>query len=47
MHGTGWHHEATLPCHQQKQQTVTAAWAGCKVQGNYSEVLWSGSRLPW
>lgn len=30
MRGARWHHGATLPCHQQKQQTVTAAWAGWK-----------------
>ena len=30
MHGVHWHHEATLPCHQQEQQTVTAAWAEWK-----------------
>ena len=30
LRGARRHHEATLPCHQQKQQTVTAAWAGWK-----------------
>ena len=55
MRGARWHHEATLACHHQKQQTVTAAWAGwrpCCPIGNSEPIAYQPMMImpmvaPW
>jgi len=48
--GVRWHHEAILPCHQQEQQTVTAAWAGwkrrCPIGNSGPVVHWPKTIMP-